>query len=64
MFTIVIQRFAQRLLPLALVASVVGGMSGMALVAYFARDLVDYFVSTLGWTATGQTEFYPVPIVP
>jgi hypothetical protein len=45
MFTTVIQRFARRLLSLALIVTVVGGMSGMALVAYFARDLVEYFIS-------------------
>jgi hypothetical protein len=59
MLTIVIKRFAQRLLSLALVISVVGGM---ALVAYFAPNLVEYFVSGSGSTAT---ELDPVPpIVP
>jgi hypothetical protein len=62
MFTTVIQRLAQRLLSLALVVTVVGGMSGMALVAYFARDLVEYFISSSRSTAA---EFDPViPIVP
>jgi hypothetical protein len=62
MFTTVVQRFAQRLLPLALVVTVEGGMSGMALVAYFAPNLVEYFVSSSRSTAT---EFDPVvPIVP
>ena len=62
MFTTVIQRFAQRLLSLALIVTVVGGMSGMALVAYFARDLVEYFISGSRPTAA---EFDPVvPIIP
>jgi hypothetical protein len=40
----------------------VGGMSGMALVAYFARDLVEYFISGSRSTAA---EFDPVvPIIP
>jgi hypothetical protein len=64
MFTTVIQRFAQRLLPLTLVVTVVGGMGGTALVAYFAPDLVEYFVSSSGSIATWRT-FDPVPsIVP
>ena len=62
MFTTVTQRLTQQLLPLALVVTVVGGMSGMALVAFFAPNLVEYFVSSSG-SATWQTEFYPVPIV-
>ena len=57
MFTTVIQRFAQRLLPLALVVTVVGAMSGMALVACFAPDLVEYFVSRSGSIAPWRTEF-------
>ena len=39
MFT---QKFTRRLLPLALVFTVVGGMGGMALVACFAPNLVEY----------------------
>jgi hypothetical protein len=62
MFTTVIERFAQRLLPLALVVAVAGGMIGMVLVAYFAPNLVEYFVRSPRSTAT---EFDPlVPIVP
>ena len=36
MFTTVTPRFTRRLLPLALFVTFVGGMSGMALVAFFA----------------------------
>ena len=62
MFTTVIQRFAHRLLSLALVVTFLGGVSGMTLVAYFAPDLVEYFVSSSRSTAA---EFDPVvPIVP
>jgi hypothetical protein len=63
MFTTVIQRFTQRLLPLALVVTAVGGMSRMALVAFFAPKLVEYFTSSSGSISTWQTEFYPVPII-
>lgn len=62
MFAIVIQRFTQRLLALALVVAFAGGMSAAALAAYFAPDLVEYFVRSSRSTAT---EFDPVvPIVP
>jgi hypothetical protein len=62
MFTIVIQRFVQRLSALALVVAFAGGMSVAALVAYFAPDLVEYFVRSPRSTAA---EFDPVvPIVP
>jgi hypothetical protein len=62
MFTTLIQRLAQRLLRLALVVAVVGGMGGMAFVACFAPNVVEYFVSRSGSTAT---EFDAVlPIVP
>ena len=62
MFTTVIQIFAQRVLPLALGVTVVCGLSGMALVAYFAPDLVEYFVSSSRSTAAA---FDPtLPIVP
>jgi hypothetical protein len=61
MFTTVTQKFTQRLLPLALVFTVVGGWGGMALVACFAPNLVEYFASTSGSSA--QTEFYPAPII-
>jgi hypothetical protein len=51
MFTTIIQKFAQRLRRQALAVTVAGGMGGMALVAYFAPNLMDYFV-------------YPAPFVP
>ena len=57
MFTTVIQRFAQRLLPIALVVTVVGGM---ALVAYFAADLVEYFVSSSGSIYFGSDALYAI----
>ena len=53
MFTVT-QKFTQRLLPLALVFTVVGGMGGMALVAY-------YFASSSG-PSTSEMEFY-LPII-
>lgn len=56
MLTTAIQKFTKRLLPLAVAA----GMGGTALAAYFAPNLVDYFVSSSGSTAT---EFDPGPIV-
>jgi hypothetical protein len=56
MFTTVTQKFTQRLLPLALGFAVVGGM---ALLAYFAPNLVEYF-SSLG---SSTPEFYPGPII-
>ena len=62
MFTTVTHRFTRRLLPLALFVTFVGGMSGMALVAFFAPNLVGHFVNGSG-SATWQTEFYPLPIV-
>ena len=58
MFTVT-QKFTQRLLPLALGFAVVGGM---ALLAYFAPNLVEYFASSSG-SSTRQTEFYPAPII-
>jgi hypothetical protein len=61
MFTTIIQKFAQRLRRQALAVTVAGGMGGMALVAYFAPNLMDYFVSSSGSTAT---EVYPAPFVP
>jgi hypothetical protein len=53
MFTVT-QNFTQRLLPLTLVYTVLGGM---ALVAYFAPNLVEYFTSSSG-PSTPETEFY------
>jgi hypothetical protein len=53
MFTVT-QKFTQRLLPLALVYTVVGGMG---LVAYFAPNLVEYFASSSG-PSTSEMEFY------
>jgi hypothetical protein len=61
MFSTVIQRFAQRLSPLALVITFVGGMSGMALVACFAPDLVEYFGASSVSIAPWRTEFDPPP---
>ena len=61
MFTTIIQKFARRLRRQALAVTVAGGMGGMALVAYFAPNLVEYFVSSPRSTAT---EFYPAPILP
>jgi hypothetical protein len=58
MFTVT-QKFTQRLLPLALVFTVLGGM---ALVAYFAPNLVEYFASSSG-SSTPLMEFYLAPIV-
>ena len=60
MFTVT-QNFTQRLLPLTLVFTVLGGMGGMALVAYFAPNLVEYFTSSSG-PSTPETEFY-LPII-
>jgi hypothetical protein len=62
MFTTIILRSAQRLLAVTLVVTVAGGMGGMALVAYFARDLVAYFASSSGSIVTPQTEFGPAPL--
>lgn len=59
MFTTIIQKFAQRLRRQALAVTVAGGMGGMALVAYFAPNLVDYFVSGSASTAT---ELDPAPM--
>jgi hypothetical protein len=61
MFTVT-QKFTQRLLPLALVFTVLGGMGGMALVAYFAPNLVEYFASSSG-SSTPQMEFCLASIV-
>jgi hypothetical protein len=52
MFTTVTQKLTQRLLPFAVVG-------GMALLAYFAADFVEYF-SSLG---SSTPEFYPAPII-
>jgi hypothetical protein len=60
MFTVT-QNFTQRLLPLTLVFTVLGGMGGMALVAYFAPNLVEYFNSSSG-PSMPETEFY-LPII-
>ena len=57
MFTNVTQKFTQRLLPLALVFTVVGGWGGMALVVCFAPYLVEYFASSSG-PSTPEMEFY------
>ena len=57
MFSTVIQKFAQRLSPPALVITFVGGMSGMALVACFAPDLVEYFAASSVSIAPWRTEF-------
>jgi hypothetical protein len=60
MFTVT-QNFTQRLLPLTLVFTVLGGMGGMALVAYFAPNLVEHFTSSSG-PSPPETEFY-LPII-
>jgi hypothetical protein len=56
----VTQKFSQRVLPLGLVV-VVGGMCGLALVAYFASDIVEFFTTTSA-SAT-RPDFYPAPII-
>jgi hypothetical protein len=61
MFTTVTQKFTQRLLPLALVFTVVGFIGGMPLVAYFAPNIEEYFASSSGFS-TPETEFY-LPII-
>jgi hypothetical protein len=63
MFSTVIQRFARRLSPLALAITFVGGISGMALVACFAPDLVEYFAASSVSIAPGRTEFDSPPSI-
>jgi hypothetical protein len=51
-----------RQVPLGLVTFVIG-ISGLALVAYFANDLVE-FAATASTSAAWQTEsYYPTPII-
>jgi hypothetical protein len=52
-------KFAQRRAPVALVVAVTG-MIGMALVAYFASDLVEFFATASASSA--MPDFYPTPI--
>lgn len=61
MFATRIRRFTQRLLASAFVVAAAGGLGGMVLVAYFADDLVAYFVSTSGSIVTWQPKIEPVP---
>jgi hypothetical protein len=60
MFTTVTQKFTQRLLPLALVFTVVGRWGGMALVACFAPNLVEYFASSSGLDAADGVLSAPI----
>jgi hypothetical protein len=62
MFTTILLRSAQRLLAVALVVTVAGGMGGIALVACFASDVVASFASSSGSIVTPQAEFGPVPL--
>jgi hypothetical protein len=52
-------KFTQRRAPVALVVAIMG-IIGMALVAYFASELVEFF-ATASASATQQTDFYPTP---
>ena len=54
-------KFTRRRAPIALVITVVIGMSGLGLVAYFASDLVEFFVSS---SASATPDFFPMPIGP
>jgi hypothetical protein len=63
MFSTVIQRFARPLSPLALAITFVGRISGMALVAGFAPDLVEYFAASSVSIAPWRTEFDRPPSI-
>lgn len=62
MFTTIILGTAQRLLAVAFIVTVAGGIGGIAVAANFAADLVTYFVYGSGWIVTRQAEFDPVPL--
>lgn len=52
-------KFTRRQAPIAFVITVAIGMTGLGLVAYFASDLVEFFVSS---SASATPDFYPTPI--